>query len=190
HIARVCKVVAFVTFVSVQAGESASATIASQHVGESGVAGTLGVFPRSAAHLKPRELADFVADIVPGAGFASFNWAYLSDGGILWITEGLNYGQSETIREGLARIRVNGRPSTRLRRRREELAWTLSLVSEGNPKFGPEYLRLEIGLPPAGVCFGTLDDGCDFTASDALASRRIAHQMLCEGQFNGNPEVY
>jgi hypothetical protein len=150
----------------------------------------LKVFPRSAEHLQPIELPEFIASIVPEHAFGGMTWDYLSNGPIVWITNGYERNKAETYRRGMVRIRVQGVPSTTLRQQREELAWTLSLVTNDPPKFGPRFLRLEIGFPDAVNCFGDLDEGCAFTPSQALESSRIISNLLCPFHFNGNPGVY
>ena len=154
----------------------------------------LPVFPRDAARLSPIELSDFIVRIMPSGGVETITWDYLERGPIAWITEGYEtqkyeYGVQEDVGKGLVRIRVNGQPSTSLRRIREELAWTFGLVTTEPPKFGPKFLRLEIG-PPGNPCFGALDRGCTFTAAEALSSSKIKYQEVCQLEFNGHPGVY
>jgi hypothetical protein len=163
----------------------------------------LEVFPEAARKLSPVELSEFVADVLPKNGIEGFDWDYFSSGPIEWITDGYsNSGGETTQRVGLVRIRVGGVPSTVLRKREQELAWSLSFVTDSEPKFGPEYIRIEPGFDDAqlvgldstdgqpGICFGALFNGCDFKIAEALASHRIKYKKLCEGDVNLSPDVY
>ena len=152
----------------------------------------LPVFPRSASSLKPIELSEFIADTLPNKGFENLDWSYLSSRPIQWVTDGYESGGgTETWRWGLVRIRVNGEMATVLRQRKEELAWSVSLITDGSPRFGPTFVRIEPGFDNAaelglntsngqpGICFGSLFSGCNFSA-DALKSARMSATKICE----------
>jgi hypothetical protein len=113
-------------------------------------AASLEVFPREAAQLTPMELGDFIAYVLPKEGLDTLSWDYLVDGRLKWITDGIEEGTGENSRTALVRLRLQGAPAVILRQVREELAWTFKLVTEGNPKFGPTFLRLSVD------CFGDL----------------------------------
>lgn len=145
----------------------------------------LAVFPRRAAHLLPVELAEFVADVVPTHGFDGLTWDYLLDGPIEWITDGLDYRAGRTSRGGLVRIRIQGKRATVLRERREEEAWAVDISTTGNPNRGPKAIALTV------ECFGAAFEGCIFSPSDALASPRTRHKLLCTGRpLSLDAEVY
>jgi hypothetical protein len=165
------------------------------------------VFPRIAEKVQPVELSEFIANAVPENGVEKIGWDYLSNSSIVWVSNGYeNYGGTETWREGLVRIRVGGVASTVLRQKKEELAWSISLVTDGPPKFGPTFIKIEPGFDVSeqvakqlggdltngnsGICFGELFTGCDFTAARALASHRIRSTLVCKGEFNVKPDVY
>jgi hypothetical protein len=154
---------------------------------------TLEVFPQPASKLPAIELSEFIAMLIPSSGFEHLDWDYFSDGPVRWITDGFASDDAvdETTRDALVRVRVRGKASTVLKQRREELAWTLSLVTKGNPKFGPTFIRLEPGqLVGDGQCFGTLYGGCTFKPEDAIGSPHVRAELLCEYEFNGHPGVY
>jgi hypothetical protein len=71
------------------------------------------------------------------------------------------------------------------------LAWTVTLTTGGPSKFGPKWIDIAPGPPGPDTCFGTLDDGCAFTAEQALASPAIVTQSLCKlTVLGGSKEVY
>lgn len=161
----------------------------------------MSVHPNEAAQLKPVELSTLVAEMIPyrwskttGAGITSaVGWDYHADDlRIRWVTQGYESDEldrDQLVRRGLVRIRVRGRFSTVLRIKSEELAWSVSLATKGNPNFGPEYIRIEPGAWNSQEdCFGTLYSGCEFDSASALSSPQLHFSRLrCPRQI---PEVY
>lgn len=143
------------------------------------------VNPPKAASLAPVELSDFIADIVPNNGMESLEWDYLADGPIVWITDGNTSTGSATIRQGAVRIRVQGKIATVLKQRKEEQAWAVTLGTNGNPNVGPKWIAI------GDQCFGSIYGDCTYEPSQVLTSPKIvSDRKLCNGRFNGNPEVH
>ncbi len=119
----------------------------------------------SLKELPTTELVDLVVGVLPPDGFEHVGWDYLVSNPMLsWQTDGTETMRpGVTRREALARVRVGGIESRVLRRNWEELAWTFTLWSFGNPRFGPERLEIKPGgSNPKDVCFGVNFTGCDF----------------------------
>lgn len=144
---------------------------------------TLPVFPPTAKNLRRIELADLVALVLPPKGFENLTWDYLTtERAIAWQTQGVAelYGGQQK-RMGIVRVSVSGKMATVLHQVREELAWTITLATNGNEKFGPKWITIEPGVPDNGtvvpVCFGALYDGCTFDAQQAIAS--LKSKLVC-----------
>ncbi len=150
------------------------------------------VYPREAADLPIINIADLVIAAIPAQGFERLGWDDMIDNPVIrWNTVGVTLTGSAALREGLVRVRVAGKPSTTIRQGREELAWTVTLGTYGPEKFGPKWISIEPGAPPPDQCFGTLDDGCTFTAAQALAAPTLAKQPICTIPEGGShTEVY
>jgi len=151
------------------------------------------VYPREAADLPITDIADLVVAAIPTQGFERLGWDDMIDNPMIrWKTEGVTVTGTAALREGLVRVRVAGKPSTAIRQVREELAWTVTLGTYGPEKFGPKWISIEPGAPPPDQCFGTLDDGCTFTAAQALAAPTLAKQPICTVSSLGgdHTEVY
>lgn len=131
-------------------------------------AAPLAVWPRSAASLRPISLGELVAEALPRGD--QLGWDHLQDDRITWVTDGIGYNDTESVRYGLARIRGTGEQSRLLRQRWEELAWTVELSTEGNAKWGPTAVMITPGLQDPAykgnyICFGTGFEGCEFPLS-------------------------
>lgn len=144
------------------------------------------VFPPQAATVSTVNLSDLIVEALPVAGADLLGWDHLVDAQVLWITNGYDSTASGAERIGLARVRVAGRTSTLLRQRREELAWTITLETAANPKFGPQKVEIRPGAPNQ-ECFGSLTDNCAFTEQEALANPRLSRQLICRVTPGGFP---
>lgn len=149
--------------------------------------GQLPVAPRVAAPLAPIQLNDLIfASLVPATA-TNVAWDHPADAPILWLTDGIASTEEGGYRIGLARVRVGDQVSTVIKRRREELAWTISLRTRHNPKHGPETIGIEPGVEND-QCFGTLYDGCDFEPAVFMASPNYAATLVCT-EPNGSDTV-
>jgi hypothetical protein len=151
------------------------------------------VYPHEAADLPVTDIADLVVAAIPAQDFEHLGWDDMIDNPMIrWKTDGVTErGTSATLREGLARVRIAGAPSTRIRQGRVELAWTVTLGTDGSEKFGPKWISIEPGVQPGGQCFGTLDDGCVFTAAQALAAPALTKKLVCDvSTLGGHTEAY
>jgi hypothetical protein len=151
---------------------------------------TLPVFPPTAKNLPRVELADLVALVLPSKGFENLGWDYLaSESAIAWQTQGVETANDTSYRRGIVRVNVGGKTATVLHQVREELAWTLTLATNGNEKFGPKSISIQIGAFPDDLCFGTLFDGCTFDAQQAIAS--VKSKLVCRFPVVGDEyQVY
>jgi hypothetical protein len=62
-------------------------------------------------------------------------WDHLQIANVRWLTEGINYSATGyASRIGLARVAASGARAKVLRQSWEELAWSVELSTDGNPK--------------------------------------------------------
>jgi hypothetical protein len=155
-----------------------------------GPSDTLPVFPPTAKNLPRVELADLVTLVLPPKGFENLGWDYLANArAIAWQTQGVETDNDASYRRGIVRVGVSGKTATVLHQIREELAWTLTLGTDGNEKFGPKSISIQIGAFPDDLCFGTLFDGCTFDAQQAIAS--VKSKLVCRFPVIGDEyQVY
>lgn len=127
------------------------------------------------------ELADLVVAVLPPNGFDNLGWDYMVDDPMIsWRTNGTEATQVATFRAGSSRVRVAGVSSKVLRRTWEELAWSVTLWTDGNPKFGPKWIEIKPGGDdPNSACFGANFRGCTFGAATALASSKLKSRLVC-----------
>ncbi len=152
----------------------------------------MAVYPREAEGLPINDIADLVAAFIPPHGFDQLGWDYqIDNSAIRWVTDGVDESLAGyATREGYVRARVAGLPSTRIRQRREELAWTVTLGDDNGVKWGPKWISIQAGTPANKThgnqqCFGPLDDHCTFTAEQALASPMLTKQLVCSSPAGG-----
>jgi hypothetical protein len=151
----------------------------------------MGVFPADASGLPVTGLPELIAALLPPAGFQDLGWDHLLHSPlVLWRTVGVDESATGGERHGDARVRAAGVTSTRLRKDREELTWTVSLTTGGNPKYGPKSIALAPGGTGEQKCFGYLDDGCWFPASAAFASPILTGTILCRGASPSENAIY
>lgn len=138
------------------------------------------------------ELGEAILLLMPDKNIETepMNWDYRSEAPIVWMTDGykteLNgYGKEVSFREGLMRINVQGIESRILRKKKEELAWTVRYFTSNNPKFGFESIWLYPG-DSDGQCFGHLYDNCDFELQQSLKDVNINMKKICEEKYTGD----
>lgn len=142
------------------------------------------VYPKELQGAKPFELGELVLLLMPNSGTTSIGWDFRVDSPILWRTLGYESvqgrgGASLYIRNGIARVHIQGKRSTVLRQRVAELAWGLTYSSTVNPNLGPEEIKIAPGLPREG-CFGAKYTGCDFVEPlNSLSQAGIVATKIC-----------
>lgn len=145
-------------------------------------------------NLPATNLPDLIVALLPTNGIDNISWDYLVDSPLIsWQTDGINFPtQGNDCRQGLVRVRVNGTESRILRQKWEELAWTVSMETSGNPNFGPKLIEIfPGGADSKSGCFGIAFSGCTFTAVQALASPLIQSKLLCSpAQPGEQTDVY
>ena len=167
-----------------QASSGAGTSISQTTVEQKPV--TQMIDPPEASGLPISHLADLVTTLLPPAGFEQLGWDYLAaQPNIHWLTNGYADRGNGAERTGLARVRVGRRESTRLLQSLNELAWSITLATDENPRFGPKSIEVDVGYGSDKQCFGTLDNGCTFTAADALSSKSLTAQRVCELDESG-----
>lgn len=144
------------------------------------------VYPKVAQTLQPIDLPDLIYAALPPKATGAFGWDHLLDAPILWVTNGYSLEAGKASRVGIARVRVATRTSTILRQRREELAWTVSMETDANPKFGPQKIEIVAGAANE-QCFGSLTDNCAFDESETLDSPKLGAQRICRVTPSGFP---
>jgi hypothetical protein len=152
----------------------------------------LPIEPKSLSALDPVNLQSLVLAALPPSGSQLFQWDSMLQAPVSWTTDG--FTRTETgvlIRDGLARVRVNGRVSTVLKHVKEELPWTVEMDTTGNENHGPQEISIKPGGNDADQCFGSLYDNCTFTPDEALRSRDFSAKYLCQvGPLNYYKRYY
>jgi hypothetical protein len=115
---------------------------------------------------------------LPADGSDRLDWDYMTDNPLIsWKAEGIeNHGGEATFRTGIVRVTVSGTFSQVLKRKWQELAWTVTLETTEPPKFGPKYIRIQ---PNDGGCFGASYRGCNFSDVQALNSPKLESHFVC-----------
>jgi len=116
------------------------------------------------------------------------NWDYRSEAPIVWMTDGYKTELNGYGRDGLIRVNVQGVESRILRKKKEELAWTVRYFTSNNPKFGFESIQLYPG-DSDGQCFGHLYDNCNFELQQSLKDVNITMKKICRSKFYGDKLV-
>lgn len=146
------------------------------------------VFPREAAGLPIIPLPDLIYQALPKSDQESFGWDHLVDAPVLWLTDGIESNGTSARRLAIARISTGGLTPTVLRARKEELAWTVSMETDLNPKFGPQKIEITAGVEKS-ECFGVLYENCAFDERDAFSSPRLRSTVVCRQTLGGFPLV-
>jgi hypothetical protein len=146
------------------------------------------VYPNSLRGTQAHELGSVLLSLMPFAGATQIGWDWQSDSPIQWqdgYTQ--NPGATRSYRNGMVRINVMGQFSSVLRKRTDELGWTVTLYTDGPAKFGPQAISVQPGLPSGGQCFGTLYEGCTFDPLPSLKQAGVGTKMLCAFDESGRP---
>lgn len=142
------------------------------------------IYPASLRGSSSIELGQLVLLLMPENKFSHIGWDHQADSPIIWKTRGFDTtnwadGTEHSIRNGIVRVNVLGRPSTVLRERVAELGWTVEYITSQNPKFGPEEIEISPGVPGES-CFGTNYSGCDFDApTKSLLAAGVQIREIC-----------
>ena len=152
----------------------------------------LPIEPSSLSTLEPVDLPTLVLAAMPTAGTRVLGWEHMLQAPIRWSTDGFTTTETGAkIRDGWARVRVNGRVSTVLKQGKEELPWTVELDSTANENYGPQEISIKAGGNDENQCFGSLYDNCTFTAVEAFQSPVFKTQFLCQvGPLNDYKRYY
>jgi hypothetical protein len=145
---------------------------------------SMPVFPASARHLEPTELARLIAIALPPAGTSQLTWGHLVSGPIAWETEGYVNEGSLLVRSGFFRGRVRNTYPTVTRQQVEELAWQIEMTATGNPNFGPQKITLE-----PFECFGSLYTQCSFSAQDVIEGSDLTYTEVCRYEYSADEAV-
>jgi hypothetical protein len=124
------------------------------------------------------ELADLLAEVLPADGSDKLDWDYMTNNPLIsWKSEGIeNHGGEATFRTGIVRVAVSGTFSQVLKRKWQDLAWTITLETLEPAKFGPKYITIQ---PNDGRCFGADYRGCNFSDTQVLSSPKLESHLLC-----------
>lgn len=143
------------------------------------------VVPAAAVSLDPIELGSAALLFMPDYGTAqSITWDFRNHAPhIIWLTPGYKTekkgeGRVGANRVGLLRVNVRGEPSTVLKQKKAELAWSVIYSAEDDPKLGVEVIEISPGTPDD-ICFGTLYGGCDFDPIPSFALAGISAKEIC-----------
>jgi hypothetical protein len=106
---------------------------------------------------------------------------------VLWLDDPTAQGTSvfdenpriRTMRRGVMRIWVDGKPVTRLGTRLQELWWGVQMESIDDARWGVEVVRFWPGYPTPGSCWGWPYQGCHFNPMASLQSAGIKVTLLC-----------
>lgn len=138
------------------------------------------------------ELGQVILLLMPSINQKFIPWDHRSESYINWIDNGYisesRPAGDTAIRRGLVSVNILGKKSTVLRKKRQEILWTIQFESQGNPKFGAENLIIQPGTPKE-PCFGSLYEGCDFEATPSLTAAGIKWKEICEYN-NASEQTY
>lgn len=131
---------------------------------------------------KQFELGELITTLIPLPS-EKLTWEFRANSDIEWITSGFaeqrrSDGQVTATRTGVVAVNVMGRQATVLRKKLEELPWTVSMRTTAPAKFGPTEIHISPGSPTES-CFGTLYSGCDFEVEASLRKSGIEFREVC-----------
>lgn len=143
-----------------------------------------GVTPPIAAQVQPVALSRLIEALLPRTD-VRLTWQHGLSAPVVCITKGYKEEELFAHRDGLARVRVNGKPPTKLEERVRELAWSIQLTTLEPADLGPTTIEIK----PA--CQGSVEDGCSFEAKAAFAgSSRLKAEQVCSNEMSGTERVY
>ena len=146
----------------------------------------MAVYPSILQGRESLELGNAILLLMPKPNI-DIGWDWAVDSPIVWVDEGFQQEGNRAIRRGVVRVNVMGQSSTILRKKKDELGWSVELSTFSSPKFGPDEISIEAGLGAGGQCFGTLYDGCDFDPVQSLKNAGIDAKELCkDSDFDSN----
>lgn len=133
------------------------------------------------------ELGRVILTLMPDRGQRTLSWDHRADSAVGWVDPGYKTVRNRlgefAVRRGLIRTNVLGKRATVLRQRREELWWTVTYLTKGPPKFGPEKILLDPG-GLSDVCFGTLYEGCEYDPLPSLRAAGIRAKQVCHAKIH------
>lgn len=129
----------------------------------------LDVTPSDLQNKNSYEIAELMGHLMqPRGEQAYFPWDTMANSDIIWTPEGIRYQDGTAYRNGIARVNILGEVSTVLKGQVEELAWSLTLVTNSNPGFGATHVALEAGGSGDNICFGVGNTMCSFDVEESL----------------------
>jgi hypothetical protein len=139
------------------------------------------------APARPLELSQLIVLALPSpTGAGKVGWDHMLASPVAWKTDGYADAGGRYEPRGALPIQVHGRVTTVLKRRVEDLPWTVTLVSFAAPQWGPVAAEIEPGDPDQGGCFGTLFSNCTYTAAKALSGAGLTSRQLCHAPPSGD----
>ena len=147
------------------------------------------VYPPVLQGTKSLELGELVLLMMPVSDAEQIGWDYRVDAPIAWQTNGYAElpGGITYIRQGFARVNIQGAKATVLRQKVTELGWAVTYSTHQPPKFGPHEIDIRPGGDGDDTCFGTNFTGCDFDEPLAsLVAAGIHVKTLCTKQSGAN----
>lgn len=134
----------------------------------------------------PIELADLIALSLPSSDEHPLGWDYMATAPVVWRRAGYERDSlGNTVRIGLARVRIGGRLARKLGRQTSEIAWTIILQGSPNPQRGV----IAVDIAPGSAdqpCLGEVAD-CLFRPEDVFSATTLQHRRIC---FVGAEEAY
>ncbi|SAL87418.1 hypothetical protein AWB74_08106 [Caballeronia arvi] len=112
-------------------------------------------------------------------------WDLAVDSAIQWTDNGYVDTPKWAMRHGLVRVNVMGIPSTVLRKKKEELGWSVTMQTVLPPKFGPQTIEIVPGFDGK-LCFGSLYEVCQFDPLPSLKQASVQAALLCKEGYPGN----
>lgn len=129
----------------------------------------LDVTPSDLQNKNSYEIAELMGHLMqPRGEQAYFPWDTMANSDIIWTPEGIRYQDGTAYRNGIARVNILGEVSTVLKGQVEELAWSLTFVTNSNPGFGATHVVLEAGGSGDNICFGVGNTMCSFDIEKSL----------------------
>ncbi len=148
---------------------------------------------RAILKAKSYELGQAILFFMPDRQQTRIGWDHRANSAIRWldspyISEKRPNGGEVFIRRGLLRVNVQGKLSTVLRQRKQELWWTVRLQTLQGPHLGVQEIGLEPGTPSE-PCFGHLYTGCAFKALPSLSAAGITWKEVCKSNQFGDQQL-